>query len=112
MTRRSNARAPAQNHLAGHELAVVLTERARKRLVSRITGIGARRPFPAIAKELLDTRTLCCRGMEFSSVEQVSVDRRLARDVFPLRLSWKPVTPPTRERLGLETTYVAYGRVM
>jgi hypothetical protein len=28
MIRRSDARTPAQNHLAGHELAVVLTERA------------------------------------------------------------------------------------
>jgi hypothetical protein len=36
--------------------------------------------------------SLCCRGMEFSSAEQVSVDRCLARDVFPLRLSRKPLT--------------------
>jgi hypothetical protein len=99
---RGDARSPAQNHLAGHELAVVLTERAWKRLVSRITGIGGRRPFPAIAEELLDTRTSCCSGMEFSGVEQVSVNRCLARDVFPLRLSWKPATTPTRKRLGLE----------
>src|SRR5271165_653426 len=111
MTRRSDARSPAENHLAGHELAVVLTERARKRLVSRITGIGARRPFPAIAEELLDTRTSCRSGMELSSVEQVSLDRYLARHVFPLRLSRKPATPPVRKRLGLETTYVAYGRI-
>jgi hypothetical protein len=37
VTRGSDARSPAQNHLAGHELAVVLTEHARERLISRIT---------------------------------------------------------------------------
>src|ERR1051325_11239954 len=36
---------PAQDHLAGHELAVVFGQGTRKGLVSGIAGVGAGRPF-------------------------------------------------------------------
>ena len=111
MTRGSDARSPAQNHLAGHELAVVFAERAWKRLVSRITGVGAGRPFPAIAEQLLNPCTSRCSRMESSSLEQVSLDPCLARNVFPFRLSRKPATSPTRKRISLEATDVAHGRI-
>ena len=91
MTRGSDARPPAKNHLAGHELGVVFAERAGQRLVSRITGVRARRPFPAVAEQLLNTRTSCGSGMESSRLEQVSLDRCVARDVFPFRLDRKSV---------------------
>ena len=111
MGRRSDARPPAQNHLAGHELAVVFAERTRQRLVSRITGVGARCPFPAIAEQLLNTRTSRRSGMESSRLEQVSLDHCLARDVFPFCLGRKSATFPTCKRVSLEATYVAHGCV-
>src|SRR5271165_3110440 len=108
MTRRGNTRSSAQNHLAGHELAVVLAEGTGKRPVSWITGVSAGRPFPTIAEKLLDTLTSRSRGMESSRFEKVSLRVHLARDAFPFRFRWKPATSPTCERIGLEKTYVAH----
>jgi hypothetical protein len=78
---------------------MVPAERTRKRLVSRITGVGTGRPFPAIAEQLLNTRTSRCRGMQSSNVAQVSLHRCFARDVFPFRL--KSATSSTCKRIGL-----------
>ena len=54
MIGRGDARSSAQNHLTGHKFAVVFAERTGERLVSWIAGIGAGRPFPAIAEKLLE----------------------------------------------------------
>src|SRR5271170_5213619 len=111
MARRGSTRSSAQNHLAGHELALVLAEGTGKRLVSWITGVGAGCPFPAIAEKLLDTRASWCCGVKSSGLEQVSPHRRLARKKFPFRFRGEPVTLPTCERIRLEKTDVAHGLV-
>ena len=58
MIRGCDARPSAQNHLAGHKLAVVFAQRSREGLVSRIAGVGAGRPFPTVTEELVDAFTV------------------------------------------------------
>ena len=67
--RGGGAGAPAQDHLTGHELAVVFAQGTRKGLVSRIAGVGAGRPFPTIAEQLLNTHTGGHCRMKSSGVE-------------------------------------------
>ena len=49
-----DAGASAQDHLAGHELAVVLAEGSGERFVAGIAGVGAGGPLPYVAEELLE----------------------------------------------------------
>ena len=46
VARRGDARAAAQHHLVAHELAVVLTDRAGRRLEAGVGQVGARRSTP------------------------------------------------------------------
>ena len=64
-----DARPAAQNHLAGHKLAVVFAQRPGKGLVSRIAGVSAGCPVPAVPKELLDPRALRLGWMQPPGVE-------------------------------------------
>src|SRR4051794_33325503 len=50
--RGGGARSAAQHELPAHELAVVFAQRARKRMEAGVSEVGARRPLPAVAKEL------------------------------------------------------------
>src|SRR5262245_56765892 len=52
MTLRGRKRRAAQDHLADHELAVVLPERAFNGPIARIREIGAARPLPGNAKRI------------------------------------------------------------
>ena len=64
MIRWCDARPSAQNHLTGHKLAVVLAQRPREGLVSRICGGRARGPFPTVAEELVHSFAVRSCGMQ------------------------------------------------
>nr|WP_236953258.1 hypothetical protein [Immundisolibacter cernigliae] len=51
---RCQAATAAQHHLAGHELAVVLADRALGRPVARVRQVGAGGPLPDVAEHLLE----------------------------------------------------------
>src|SRR3569623_2842098 len=53
VSRRCDAGATSQNHLGGHELAVILAERSRQRTIPRIAGIRRGGPLPNVAEDLL-----------------------------------------------------------
>src|SRR3954469_8357214 len=53
-----DARATAQHHLAAHELAVVLTDRAGRGLEARVGQVRARGPLPHVAEGLHRTRAV------------------------------------------------------
>src|SRR5260370_14885188 len=65
----------AQNHLTGHELAVVFAQCTRKGLVSRIAGVGAGRPFPTIAEQLLQNHPASHCTMNPPGDEEISLRR-------------------------------------
>ena len=55
---RRGARAAAQNALVAHELTIVFAEGAGRSVITGIGGIGASRPLPSVAEELVKTLTL------------------------------------------------------
>src|ERR1700723_1541077 len=89
--------ASAQDHLAAHELAVVLAQGAGQRLEAGITEVGAGGPLPAVAEKLggllrglvwiLALKNLRSRcGEQAARVEQVAGSGfGLCRD-FPFEL--------------------------
>src|SRR5262245_29718886 len=100
-----------QNHLTGHELAVVFAQGPRNGLVAWIPGVGAGRPFPTVSEDLLNTHTGGHGRMKPTGVEQVSLRGCLGRGAFPFRFRGQPTTSPARKCIALEETYVAHGRI-
>ena len=64
MTRGRDASSTTQNHLAGHKLAVVLAQGARKRPVTRITRVGTCCPCPLEQVEGEERRELVRAGVD------------------------------------------------
>src|SRR5580658_2906933 len=112
MIRRSDARASPEDHLTGHEFAVVFAQCTWERFVSGIARVGACRPFPAVAKQLLDARgpTRRC-WMQPACIEWIPLQRLLARDVFPFSLCRKSTAAPPGKGIGLIETDVADRRI-
>src|ERR1700761_8212895 len=111
MTRRGNTRTSPQDHLTGPELAVVFAQRARKNLETGIRGIWTRSPFPTVPEKRLNTIPARRCGMQPPRIEEISLQRGQAHDVFPFRLRRKAATSPTGKGIGLEITYVAHRRI-
>src|SRR5215471_3370732 len=84
MPGRGGVRAAAQYHLADHELAVVLPERALRCAVARIGQIGAAGPLPDHAEGIVE-----------------EIGARL-----PLRLGGKMLAGPAGEGVGLVVAHV------
>ena len=73
----------SQDHLIGHELAVVFRRRPLGRAKSRIGGVGAGRPLPDLARQVREGRRIGSRRL------------------LPLRLGRQPSPRPPRKGVGL-----------
>src|SRR4051794_12913437 len=92
--RRSSTTAP-QYHLVGHELAVVLANRAGGLAVAGIGHVGTGRPFPDIAEHLGKPLVLRRRTrMERAVFEHVAGGADVARRDLPLALARQPLARP------------------
>src|SRR5580658_7623430 len=86
MARRSDTGASPKDHLARHELAVVLTERPRWRSVAWVGGVGTCCPLPTVSEKLVDAVPLRRARVQLSGFEEISRRRVLGRGDFPLLL--------------------------
>ncbi len=119
-----DAGASAEDHLRGHELAVVLAEGSGEGFVAGVAGVAAGGPLPDVAEDLLEAGVrvdggagrgdwlrgdgrACC-GSSSSSVG--SLRRMLSGGgVLPLELGGEAVAGPAGVGVGLEEAEVADG---
>ncbi len=105
-----DAGAAAQHELAGHELAVVLADRAARRLEPRIGGVGAAGPFPEVAEHLAQPRAGGRRGgREPSGSREIAGDRQAFRGMLPFGLGGQARARPGRIGFRLIEADVADG---
>src|ERR1700733_7428408 len=69
--------------------------------------VRAGSPFPTVPEELVHAITPRLHGMQFSGVEQISIERCFARDMLPLRFCWQAATSPTGKGIRFEIIYMA-----
>src|SRR5207247_6465854 len=98
MATRCSTGTAAQNILIAHELAVVFAERPRRHAITWIRRVGATRPFPDIAKDLV--KVLILRrsvrrnggrysygpGMKDFAFDKISFHWALRCSAFPFEL--------------------------
>src|SRR5690606_10245618 len=105
---RRGATAATQHHLPGHELAVVLTQAAAQRPKAGVGPIGAGRPFPDIAVELLQAIAgSCSHRLQLAALDKIAPQWLVLRGDFPFFFAWQTRLRPSGKGLGLEITQVA-----
>ena len=108
-----DAGAAAEDHLRGHELAVVLAERAGEGLVAGVAGVGGLGPLPDVAEDLLEAAGVGAAGAGVE-VRRIRASCRRAGatwsgDELPLELGGEAVAGPAGEGVGFEEAEVADG---
>ena len=109
MAPRRGARTAAQHPLVGHELAVVLAERAVGRAIARIRDVGTPGPLPDVAEP---PGRRCDARVEACLLDEVPLDRRSCGGALPFVLARQACTGPARERVGFVEGDVADGLVV
>ena len=92
-----DAGASAEDHLGGHEFAVVLAQRAGEGLVAGVAGVGGLGPLPDVAEELLGSvgGGAGAAGVEVVGVEEIGCSGAKAPrllDRFAARLRAVPLS--------------------
>src|SRR5690606_7646531 len=96
---RRRAAGPLEHPLSRHELAVVLADRARRRLEARIGQVGGASELPAVAEQ----RRPAARQRRPRPVELVARRRVvILSDRLPLELGGQPGARPGRVGIGFE----------
>src|SRR5260370_3858214 len=112
MTAGSGAGAAAQDVLVAHELTVVSAECARRSAITGVGGISGPRPFPDVAKHLMEMSILSrdCRGfrMKLLDLDEVSFDRQITRGTFPFEFRGESRSVPICEGVGFEIADVGH----
>src|SRR6056297_2844368 len=104
-----SAGTPAQDHLVAHELAVVFTDGTRRRSIARVGAVGAGRPLPALAEELLQgSGVITAHGMPAATRAIKRAIGPAACGYLPLCLRWQPRICPARVGIGLIETDVGH----
>src|SRR5215472_19385578 len=115
MAARCDRSATPQHHLVAHELAIVLADGTRGRAKARIRSVGARRPFPNIAKHLPRRFVIgCCRRcirarMKMPAIGEITRERQAYCRGLPLGFCRQALPSPFREGVGLVIADMASG---
>ena len=97
MIGRGSATAAPQDHLPGHEFAVVLAQTAIQRLEAGVGAIGTAGPFPNVPKQLaglIGRVSPTDHRREMVLLDKVACTRKTGSGHFPFGFGWQAGAGP------------------